>query len=334
MPTLPGVVVDARTFDDAGVYKLSDELALIFTTDFFTPVVDDPSDYGRIAAANALSDAYAMGGKPLIALNLLGIPKGKVPPDVVAAIVAGAVEKCAEAGVAVLGGHSIRNPEPIFGLAVVGTVHPDRILRNDAARPGLDVVLTKPIGTGIITTCAMRDIARAEEVAEAVKWMSRLNSHASKCALDAGAECATDITGYGLLGHLAEIARASGVTIEVDAASVPLIEGTRRLLAERAIPGGTVGNYQALMDGELRAGDAAGESKPGAGKPDVSFPEDMPETERLLLCDAQTSGGLAICVEPDKTEALLAALREGGDAHAAKIGMTTDKSTFSIKITL
>jgi len=306
--------VDGRNYDDAGVMLLGDDQALVFTTDFFTPVVDDPMDYGRIAAANALSDVYAMGGRPFAALNILGIPRGKVAPDIVTMIVRGAAEKCAEAGVAVLGGHSIRNPEPVFGMAVIGLAHPDRLLRNDAAKPGLDVVLTKPIGSGIITTAGMRDMAYPEETADAVRWMATLNKTACDAALACGSRAATDITGFGLLGHLAEIAAASGVTIEVDAARVPLMCGAARLLQKRAIPGGTVGNLNALN-----------------GK--AHFPDDMPEIEQLLLCDAQTSGGLAIVVERDRTDELVAMLEKAGDCIAAVVGKTLPKSDHLIHVT-
>lgn len=305
MPDYPGVLVDGRTLDDAGVMLLGSGQALVFTTDFFAPVVDDPADYGRIAAANALSDVYAMGGRPLCALNILGFPKGKVPADVIREIVRGGLEKCVEAGAALLGGHSIRNPEPVYGLAVIGLIDPGRILKNANALPDCDVVLTKPIGSGIITTAAMRDMATTEEVADAVMWMSRLNENAAKCALAADACAATDITGYGLVGHLSEIAEASGVTIELDAAAVPLMNGARRLIEERAIPGGTTANYAAFSG-------------------TVDFPAEMGELDRLLLCDAQTSGGLAICVQPEHTAALLAQLRQGGDVLAAVIGRTVE----------
>ena len=308
------MLVDGRNYDDAGVMLIDDERAFVFTTDFFTPVVDDPMDYGRIAAANALSDIYAMGGRPVAALNILGIPRGKVPPDVVSAIVRGAAEKCAEAGVAILGGHSIRNPEPVFGMAVIGLAHPDRLLRNDAAEPGLDIVLTKPIGSGIITTAGMRDLAYPDETAEAVKWMATLNRTACDAALACGSRAATDITGFGLLGHLVEMASASGVTIEVDSGRIRLMHGAARLLLKRAIPGGTVGNMNALN-----------------GK--AQFPEDMPEIERLLLCDAQTSGGLAIAVERDRTDELVAMLEKAGDCSPTVIGRTLRKADHLIRVT-
>ncbi len=305
MPDFPGVLVDGRTLDDAGVIMLGNGQALVFTTDFFAPVVDNPADYGRIAAANSLSDVYAMGGKPICAINILGFPKGKVPPEIIGEIVRGGLEKCIEAGAALLGGHSIRNPEPLFGLAVVGLVDPGKILKNATAMPGCDIVLTKPIGSGIITTAAMRDMAAREEVADAVMWMSRLNENAAKCALAADACAATDITGYGLAGHLSEMADASGVTIELDAAAVPLMKGARRLLEERAIPGGTTANLAAFSE-------------------TAGFPAEMGELDRLLLCDAQTSGGLAICVPPENTAELVDSLRAGGDTLAAVIGRTTE----------
>lgn len=307
------MLVDGRNNDDAGVILIDDNRALVFTTDFFTPVVDDAFTYGAIAAANALSDIYAMGGRPVCALNILGIPRGRVPSDIVSEIIHGAADKCAEARVAILGGHSIRNPEPVFGMAVVGLASPDRLLRNDAAKPGLDIVLTKPIGSGIITTASMRDIALPNEIAGAIRWMSRLNDNAGKAALKFGSQSATDITGFGLLGHLYEVAAASGISMEITLSKVPLMHGARRLLEERTIPGGTVGNLESLN-----------------GK--VVFPESMHELDRLLLCDAQTSGGLAITVARNKTAELIKLLKEGGDTESCVIGRTVKKKDYAIRV--
>ncbi len=254
-----------------------------------------------------------MGGRPVCALNILGIPRGKVPSDIVSEIIRGAADKCGEARVAILGGHSIRNPEPVFGMAVVGLASPNRLLRNDAAKAGLDIVLTKPIGSGIITTAAMRDVALPDEISGAIKCMSRLNDSAGKAAIRFGSHSATDVTGFGLLGHLFEIASASGISMEISLSKVPLMHGARRLLEERTIPGGTVGNLKSLN-----------------GK--VVFPERMHELDRLLLCDAQTSGGLAITVSRDKTVELLDVLHEGGDTESCVIGRTTKKKDYAIKV--
>jgi len=271
----PNVLVAFEHADDAGVYRLRDDLALVQSVDFFTPIVDDAYDFGRIAAANALSDVYAMGATPVTALNLVAFPLERLGAEVLAEILAGAAAIAARAGVAIIGGHSIDDPEPKFGLAVTGTVHPDELLTNAGGRPGDALVLTKPLGAGAISTAAKHGLEPVA-LAEAVAVMTELNQEAGRKARLAGAHALTDVTGFGLLGHLHELALASGTAAEVDAAAVPAITGVRELLARgdgRAVAGGTRRNR---AHAERFASFAAG----------------VREADRWLVCDAMTSGGL------------------------------------------
>jgi selenide, water dikinase len=247
--------------------------ALIMTADFFTPVVDDPYDWGRIAATNAMSDVYAMGGTPVVAVNLLGWPREKIPFDLAAEVMRGGADACAEAGAHLAGGHSIDDREPKYGLAVTGLGDPDRLLRNDAAEPGLPLTLTKPLGLGILNN---RHKATGERFAEAVSVMTTLNRDAARLALAAGVRAATDVTGFGLLGHLLKMMRASGTTAVLDAASVPYVEGARESLADGFVPGGSRRNLDWVRDQVASAVD---------------------DEELLLLADAQTSGGLLVVGE-------------------------------------
>ncbi|MBY8850753.1 selenide, water dikinase SelD [Saccharothrix longispora] len=260
--------------DDAAVVRIRDGVALIATTDFFTPVVDDPFDWGRIAAANALSDVYAMGGRPVVAVNLLSWPRGVLPFELAAEVLRGGLEVCAEAGAHLAGGHSVDDAEPKYGLAVTGIGDPDHLLRNDTGRPGVPLSLTKPLGIGVLNS---RHKATGEVFPQAVAAMTALNRDASRAALDAGAVCATDVTGFGLLGHLHKLARASGVTAVVDAAAVPYLEGAREALRDGHVSGGTRRNLDWV--------------RPHADLGAVS------EDEALLLADAQTSGGLLVAGE-------------------------------------
>jgi selenide,water dikinase len=281
----PNLLVGTSTADDAGVYRLSDELALVQTVDFFTPIVDDPFDFGRIAATNALSDVYAMGGTPITALNLVAFPLERLGRDVLREILEGGAAATAEAGVAVVGGHSIDDAEPKFGLAVTGTVHPDRLLRNSTARPGDALHLSKPLGGGVVATAAKRGLAPPELIARTTLVMTTLNRDAAKAALAAGASAMTDVTGYGLLGHAYELATASGVALELSAGAVPAIEGVEELLAGEAPPiaGGTRANRAWVGD-------------------HVAWDPEVPEQRRWLICDAMTSGGLLIAA-PDAQDA-------------------------------
>ncbi len=260
--------------DDAAAVRIAGDVALIATTDFFTPVVDDPYDWGRIAAANALSDVYAMGGRPVVAVNLLGWPRDVLPFELAAETLRGGLDVCNAAGCHLAGGHSVDDPEPKYGLAVTGIADPNRLLRNDAGKPGLPLSLTKPLGIGVLNS---RHKATGERFEEAIAVMTTLNAQAAVAALEAGAECATDVTGFGLLGHLYKLARASGVTAVVDAAAVPYITGAREALAAGYVSGGTRRNLDWV-----------------APHADLSA---VTEDEALLLADAQTSGGLLIVGE-------------------------------------
>ncbi|CAA9379595.1 MAG: Selenide,water dikinase [uncultured Nocardioidaceae bacterium] len=259
--------------DDAAAVRIDGDRAVIATADFFTPVVDDPAAWGRIAAANALSDVYAMGGTPILAVNLLAWPRDLIPFEVAGEVLRGGAEICAEAGCHLAGGHSIDDKEPKYGLAVTGLGHPDRLLRNDAGVAGLPLTLTKPLGLGVLNN---RHKATGEWFEEAVSVMSRLNREASRAALDGGAVCATDVTGFGLLGHLFKLARASGVSAVVDASAVPYVEGARESLADGFVPGGSRRNLDWV-------------------RPHLDA--DVTDDELLLLADAQTSGGLLIAGE-------------------------------------
>ena len=283
--THPDLLVGAGAADDAGVLRLTDELALVQTVDFFTPIVDDPYDFGRIAAANALSDVYAMGGTPVSALNLVAYPLATLGGEVLREILRGGAEVAEEAGVAIAGGHSIDDPEPKFGMAVTGTVHPNRIVRNSTARPGDTLYLTKPLGGGVVATAAKRGLAPVELIERATHVMATLNREAALTALRAGVSAMTDVTGYGLLGHLREMAEASGVSAEVSAGAVPAIEGVIDLLEgpEPPVAGGTRANRE-WVEGL------------------VSWAPEVPEARRWLLCDAMTSGGLLVAA-PASSEA-------------------------------
>ncbi len=260
--------------DDAGVVQVDERTAVISTADFFTPVVDDAYDWGRIAAANALSDVYATGGHPVLAINLLGWPRGSVPIELSAEVLRGGLDVCRAAGCHVGGGHSVDAPEPFYGMAVTGIADPERLLRNDSAQPGLPLTLTKPIGVGILNN---RHKATGEVFPHAVDTMVMLNDTASRAALDVGATAATDVTGFGLLGHLMKMCRASGVTAVVDAAAVPVLEGARSSLADGYVSGGSRRNLDWV-------------------RPHVD-PGSASEELLLLLADAQTSGGLLVAGE-------------------------------------
>jgi selenide,water dikinase len=285
-PSHPNLLVGLDTSDDAGVFRLRDDLALVQTVDFFTPIVDDPYDFGRIAAANALSDVYAMGGEPITALNLVALPLAQLGPEIVEQILRGGADVAAAAGTTIVGGHSIDDPEPKYGMAVTGTVHPERVLRNAGGRAGDALVLTKPLGVGVIATACKRGLAASTTLAAAVEVMTTLNGSASRAALSAGAHAATDVTGFGLLGHLHELARASGVAAEVDSRAVPAIADALALIADdRLLCGGSARNRE---HAELFTRWDAGVGEPA----------------RRLLCDAMTSGGLLVAVAPGRAPEL------------------------------
>ena len=293
------VLVDAATRDDAAVYRLSADRALVATVDFFTPIVDDPASWGAIAAANALSDVYAMGGRPLFALNLVSWPRGKVPFEVLGEVLRGAAEITRRAGCLMLGGHSIDDPEPKFGLAVVGEVHPDRMFTNAAARPGDRLVLTKPLGTGILTTALKRNLLPEAELAAAVASMTALNDGAARAAASVGVRCATDVTGFGLLGHLGNILAASGVGARIEVTRLPVLAQALELAAVGCVPGGTQRNHDAAR---------------------AAWSAELTPAERFICTDAQTSGGLLLAVAPDRLDALIVALKAEATPAAAVIG--------------
>jgi selenide,water dikinase len=277
-PIDPRVLVATDHADDAGVVQLTDDLAIVQTADFFTPIVDDPYAFGRIAATNALSDIYAMGGVPVSALNLVAYPLATLGPEILAEILRGGADAVAAAGASIVGGHSIDDPEPKYGLAVTGTVHPGRVLMNSGGRAGDTLVLTKPLGAGAVATAFVRGLADPAIVARAIEVMTTLNDRGAEQARGAGAHALTDVTGFGLLGHLHELAEASGLAAEVDAAAVPAIDGVLDLLAgEEALAGGSKRN---------RA-DAEGFT---------SWADDVAEPRRRLVCDAMTSGGLLAAI--------------------------------------
>jgi len=304
-PDRPDVLVGYSTADDAGVVRLRDDLALVQTVDFFTPIVDDPYDFGRIAATNALSDVYAMGGEPVSALNLVAFPLEKLGAAVLGEILRGGQDVATAAGCAIVGGHSIDDAEPKYGLAVTGVVHPDEILTNAGGRHGDALVLTKPLGAGAISTAVKRGLAKPPMVAAAIEVMTTLNRDAAVAARAAGAHALTDVTGFGLLGHLHELAKASGLAAEVDAGAVPAIDGVTRLLAlgEKAIAGGTKRNRSyaetfTTWDGPVVPG------------------------HRWLLCDAMTSGGLLAAVPAERA----------GEVPGAVVGRLVEGEPGTIRV--
>jgi len=290
-----------ETADDAGVFRLTPELALIQTVDFFTPIVNDPFTFGQIAAANALSDVYAMGGRPLTALNIVCYPTLTLPKEALQAILAGGLDKIHEAGALLVGGHSVDDPELKYGLAVTGIVHPDRVLTNRGARPGDKLILTKPLGTGIIATAVKGRLASPEAQAAAVQVMATLNKAAAECLEGLPVHAVTDITGFGLLGHALEMAAASGVELILRAAQVPVLEAAREFAAMGLVPAGTFANRNFCAKSLVAA----------------------PRLDPLLLdilSDAQTNGGLLIAINGGEAERLVQRLHDAGVSAAAIIG--------------
>ncbi len=309
--TDPNVLVGHATSDDAGVYRLSDDLALVQTVDFFTPIVDDPYDFGRIAAANALSDVYAMGGIPITALNVVAFPVEELGTEILARILEGGAAVASQAGVVILGGHTVKDDEPKYGLAVTGTIRPGHVVTNAGARPGDLLILTKPIGTGILTTARKRDLIEDAALGPAIAQMTRLNDRAARAMLAHGAHAATDITGYGLVGHAGEMARASGVALAIDARRVPLFDGLLDLIAREAVPGGTRDN---LSDHAAFAQYAPG----------------VADAYRIALSDAQTSGGLLIAIAAAGAAGVMAELADLGTA--AIVGEVLDRPAGTVLV--
>ncbi|MEA2706821.1 MAG: selenide, water dikinase [Gemmatimonadaceae bacterium] len=303
----PRLLVGRETFDDAGVFRMSDDLALVQTVDFFAPIVDDPYEFGQIAAANALSDVYAMGGQPLTALNIVAFPTKELPLEVLTRILAGGQDKVHEAGALIVGGHTVIDTELKYGLAVTGRAHPDFLLTNAGAKPGDQLILTKPIGTGILATEAKRRKLSALEQAPMLEAMKTLNGLASRAALAVGARCATDVTGFGLLGHMSHIARASSVTLRLDLDSIPVLPRVREAVRAGFVTDGAKRNAEYVR--EL-----------------VHWKKGRDE-DRAILHDPQTSGGLLVCVNPERTADYLSCV-----AGAVLIGEVIDRGDSAIEV--
>ena len=308
----PRVLIDASSRDDAAVFALSPERALVATVDFFTPIVDHPASWGAIAAANALSDIYAMGATPLFGLNLVGWPRDQLSFDVLGEVLGGAAEVAARAGCLIVGGHSIDSVEPTFGMSVIGEVHPDRMLTNAGACAGDVLVLTKALGTGILATALKRDALLETGMTEAVRSMTTLNDGAARAALRVGVSAATDVTGFGLIGHLSGILEESKVGAEIGFDALPILPHAKNLASRGVIPGGTQRNLEA------------------AGK--VEWDPALTSADRFLCVDAQTSGGLLLVVPSENQAALVAALQEERTPHAAVIGRITAGPVGHIKV--
>ncbi|HLQ84981.1 MAG TPA: selenide, water dikinase SelD [Salinisphaeraceae bacterium] len=297
----PHLLVGADSGDDAGVYRLNRDQALIATTDFFMPIVDDPHDFGRIAAANALSDIYAMGGRPIMALALLGMPINTLPQSAIQQVLAGGASVCQQAGIPVAGGHSIDAVEPIYGLAAMGLVHPDQIKRNDQARAGDALILSKPLGVGILAAALKRNALDAANYQALLASTTSLNTSGAKLGAHTDVHALTDVTGFGLLGHTLELCRGAGLHAELEYARLPWLGDTRELAAQGFVTGASARNWQACAD-------------------TVTLAAALPALAQALLCDPQTSGGLLIACAPAAAADVLALLQADGCAQAAMIG--------------
>ncbi len=308
----PNLLVGMETFDDAGVYQLDAELALVQTVDFFPPLVDDPYTFGQIAAANSLSDIYAMGGTPLTALNIVAFPDKDLPMEILTEILRGGADKVQEADATIVGGHSVRDSEIKYGLAVTGTINPQRIITNRGAKPGDKLLLTKPLGTGILTTAAKNDRIPASDLAECIHVMCELNRSTGETMVEVGVHAATDVTGFGLIGHAHELAEASGVTIWIDVKAVPLMNGVLELAQQGCFTRTSKSNPEYVGDRLDR------------GQTD--------ETMVGILADAQTSGGMLISVPEPRLGDLCSGLKERGVWCAALIGEVTDPSEFTVRL--
>ncbi|MDQ0428713.1 selenide,water dikinase [Planomicrobium stackebrandtii] len=306
------MLVGLETADDAGVYKINDETALVQTLDFFTPIVDDAYMFGQIGAANALSDVYAMGGKPLTVMNIVAFPINTLDKSILADILAGASDKVKESGATLVGGHSIDDQEPKFGLSVTGTIHPDRIRSNAGAKAGDRLILTKPIGVGILTTAIKQGILEQEDLDEVMKVMATLNKTAAEVMENYSVNACTDVTGFGLLGHTMEIAKGGNVGVTVINQDVPVLSRAKELAEQNVIPGGTRKNHQWLAD-------------------DIDYAGNITEIDQLILCDAVTSGGLLISVPEAEADALQRELLEN-NVQSAIIGNVTSENAGRIQV--
>jgi selenium donor protein len=313
IPNDAAVMVGTDTSDDAAVYRLNDDVAIVQTVDFFTPIVDDAYWFGAISAANSLSDVYAMGARPLFGLNIVGFPSNRLPMRVLEQILRGAQDKAAEAGISIIGGHTVDDTEPKFGLAVTGIAHPDRVVRNSTARPGDALVLTKPLGVGIISTAVKRGLADEATAQEAAEFMATLNRAAAEAMLEVGANACTDVTGFGLLGHLREMAAGSGVDVTLSAGAVPTLTAARTFAGADVVPGGTLNNLAYVQ-------------------PHVDFSPSVARVAQLILADAQTSGGLLISLPAGRVDALLTMLHKRGVRDATHIGEVTGPGSGHISV--
>ncbi|MET3728617.1 selenide,water dikinase [Fictibacillus halophilus] len=309
----PNLLVGLDTSDDAGVYKLTDDLAMIQTVDFFTPIVDDPYMFGQIAAANSLSDVYAMGGRPTTVMNIVGFPINTLGHDVLAEILKGAADKVKESGAVLVGGHSIDDSEPKFGLSVTGLVHPSKVYKNVGARPGDVLVLTKPIGVGIQTTAIKKDKLTVEQLQLVSETMAALNKTAAECLDGLSPNAVTDVTGFGLLGHATEMAKGTGdITIEINYDRVPLLPGTTELAQEGIVPGGSKANHRWIKD-------------------DVLYNNDLSQWQQWILCDAVTSGGLLVSLPESEALEYVERLQANGINDASIVGRVLAFSDKPIK---
>jgi len=311
LPVDPSVLVSLSSADDAAVYKINEEQAIIQTVDFFTPVVDDPYDFGAIAAANALSDIYAMGGKPLFALNIVGFPDNRLPEEVLKLILKGAQDVADEAGIYIMGGHTVEDTEPKFGMTVTGIIHPEKILTNNNLKEGDVLILTKPIGTGIIATALKRGLANEELANKAKSVMRQLNKTAAEVMDNFNVNACTDVTGFGLLGHLMEMSKGSKMDVQIDFNAIPFIYGVEQLAVNGVIPGGTLNNRDYVSDW-------------------VNWGDIKTDHQQLMLCDAQTSGGLLIAIKEEQSKPLLQALIGAGLTESKMIGKVTGKGVGKI----
>jgi selenide, water dikinase len=314
LPEDPNILVDIDTHDDAGVYRVNDELALVLTTDFFPPVCSDPYEFGQIAAANSISDVYAMGGDPVLALNIMMFPAAKLPMEVYVEIMKGGFDKATEAGVRIIGGHTIDDFPPKYGLAVVGYVHPSKIITNAAAQPGDCLILTKPIGTGIILAGQRLGMSSDNDIAEAKRLMKQLNKSGAEVMKKYNIRGATDITGFGLAGHALKMARASKVSMKIEVKKISLIGDSYNLTDEGCIPGASFRNLD-------------------FAEKDISFASDLDYNLKMISFDAQTSGGLLFCAPEDKAGKILTDLGNAGFTNSKVIGKVTDQMEKLIYLT-
>jgi selenide,water dikinase len=308
----PNLLVGTETGDDAGVYRINDSTGLVMTVDFFPPIVDDAFSFGAIAVANSLSDIYAMGGKPLLGLNIVGFPVG-LPKEILGEVLKGGYAKAQEAGCLIIGGHTVDDQEPKYGLAAVGLVEPGKQITNAGSRPGDRLVLTKPLGTGVITTAGKQGVVRPEILGDAVSIMGTLNRAASEAMVKVGVNACTDVTGFGLIGHLNGMMRGSGTSAKIQLSRMPVIPGVWELIEDGIAPGGTHRNLSS------------------AG-PHVEWGKDIPEDAKLLLCDAQTSGGLLISVPEQRVNLLLQELNAAGVEGAVVVGDVLTEGKCKIEV--